>query len=58
MQEWNRYSVFKSLGREPIQGIEVELGFERDKIILVFKEPNAAKRAQKVRDGLNESLEG
>jgi hypothetical protein len=37
MQEWNRYSVFKSLDLEPIQGIEVELGFEREKIILVLK---------------------
>lgn len=60
MQEWNRYSVFKSLDRErePIQGIEVELGFERGKVVLLFKEPNAVDRAKKVRGGLNDSLEG
>jgi hypothetical protein len=56
IQEWNRYSVFKALAREPIQGIEVELGTKAGKIFLRFKEPNAFKRAEKVRKELNQAL--
>ncbi|MCG2639419.1 MULTISPECIES: hypothetical protein [Bradyrhizobium] len=58
IQEWNRYSVFKRLDvdREPIQGIEVELGFRNGKIIVRFKEPNAVDRAKEVRKGLDKSL--
>jgi hypothetical protein len=58
IQEWNRYSVFKKLDSEPIQGIEVELGAKKSKIFLRFKEPNAVERARKVRDELNQALSG
>jgi hypothetical protein len=47
VQEWNRYSVFKMLDREPIQGIEVELGNTGGKVSLSFREPNGEKRAEK-----------
>jgi len=56
IQEWNRYSVFKKLAGEPIQGIEVELGTKAGKVVLRFKEPDAVKRAKKVRKELNQSL--
>lgn len=58
MQEWNRYSVFKDLEREPIQGIEVELGAERHKIVMQFTQPNAAVRAAKMRKNLEQALNG
>jgi hypothetical protein len=58
IQEWNRYSVFKKLDSEPIQGIEVELGSESGKIFLRFKEPDAVKRAKKVRGELDQALAG
>jgi hypothetical protein len=56
VQEWNRYSVFKEPDREPIQGIEVELGAKAGKVFLRFKEPNAVKRAEKVRKELDQAL--
>ncbi len=58
IQEWNRYSIFKALDREPIQGIEVELGVQRGKVVLCFKEPNAADRSRKVIKELDVALEG
>jgi hypothetical protein len=58
IQEWNRYSVFKKLDSEPIQGIEVELGVKKRKVFLRFKEPNGVKRARKVRDELDQALAG
>lgn len=57
IQEWNRYSVFKALDREPIQGIEVELGAKAGQILLRFREPNAVQRAEKVRKELDQALE-
>ena len=58
IQEWNRYSVFKKLDTEPIQGIEVELGSKSGKVLLRFKEPDAVKRAKKVRQELDQALAG
>jgi hypothetical protein len=58
IQEWNRYSVFKALDREPIQGIEVELGTLNGKVVLCFKEPNAAGRSKKVIEELDGALKG
>jgi len=58
IQEWNRYSVFKKLDSEPIQGIEVELGSKSGKVFLRFKEPDAVKRAKKVRKELDQALAG
>ena len=56
IQEWNRYSVKKRLDSEPIQGIEVELGSKSSMIFLRFKEPDALKRAAKVRKELDQAL--
>lgn len=58
IQEWNRYSVFKALDREPVQGIEVALGNEKGKILLRFDEPNGTTRAGKVVKELDQALEG
>ena len=58
LQEWNRYSVKKAIGREPIQGIEVQLGVQDGKILVRFEEPESGKRAKKVVKGLDEALEG
>jgi hypothetical protein len=52
MQEWNRYSVFKSLDQEPIQGIEVRLGNSGGKVIIEFTGPNGAFHRDKVKDAL------
>jgi hypothetical protein len=56
IQEWNRYSVFKDLDREPIQGIEVKLGLVSDKIVVQFLEPNATGRAEKLTKELDQAL--
>jgi hypothetical protein len=56
VQEWNRYSVFKSLDSEPIQGVEVELGSDSGKVVLKFIELNSEKRAKKLRDNLDDAL--
>jgi hypothetical protein len=58
IQEWNRYSVFKDLDREPIQGIEVKLGAERGKVLVQFLEPNASSRAAKLEKDLDKTLDG
>jgi hypothetical protein len=58
IQEWNRYSVFKDLDREPIQGIEVKLGAQRDKILVQFLEPNARSRAERLEKDLEKALSG
>jgi hypothetical protein len=58
IQEWNRYSVFKGLDREPIQGIEVMLGSNHGKIIVQFLEPNAASGAVKLTKDLDKALSG
>jgi hypothetical protein len=58
IQEWDRYSVFKSIDREPIQGIEVELEKNAGKIVVRFKEPDAQKRAGKVIEELDKALTG
>jgi hypothetical protein len=58
VQEWDRYSVFKKLVSEPIQGIEVELGTKGGKVFLRFKEPNATNRAKRVRKELDQALAG
>jgi hypothetical protein len=58
VQEWNRYAVFKALDHVPVQGVEVMLGYERGKIVLKFLEPNAAKRAKKLRENLQDALKG
>jgi hypothetical protein len=55
IQEWNRYSVFKDLDREPIQGIEVKLGAQRDKIFVQFLEPKATA---KLEEDLDKALSG
>jgi hypothetical protein len=56
IEEWDRYSVFKVLDGEPIQGTEVELGTVADKIVLRFRGPAAPKRANKLRGNLNDAL--
>jgi hypothetical protein len=58
LQEWDRYSVFKSLDSEPIQGTEIELGLAGDKIAIRFicASTLAAKRAKKTRGDLDDAL--
>jgi hypothetical protein len=58
IQEWNRYSVFKDLDREPIQGIEVKLGLDKGKVVVQFLEPNAIARARKLAKDLDQALAG
>jgi hypothetical protein len=58
LEEWDRYSVFKALDAEPIQGTEVELGSTVDKIVLRFLGPHGRKRANKLRGKLNDALNG
>jgi hypothetical protein len=58
LEEWDRYSVFKALDAEPIQGTEVELGAPADKVVLRFVGPQGPKRANKLRANLNEALDG
>jgi hypothetical protein len=58
IQEWNRYSVFKDLDREPIQGIEVKLGVDHDRVVVQFLEPNASDRAGNLIKELNKALAG
>jgi hypothetical protein len=58
VQEWNRHSVFKDLDREPIQGIEVKIGAEGDKVIVLFLPPNASERAARVTKELDKALDG
>jgi hypothetical protein len=58
IQEWNQYSVFKDLGREPIQGTEIDLGHRDGKVIVRFLQPNARKRAEKVIKDLDQALVG
>jgi hypothetical protein len=56
IQEWDRYSVFKKLDREPIQGTEVRLGHNLDKVIIEFGEPNSKVRADKLKKNLSAAL--
>jgi hypothetical protein len=56
IQEWDRYSVFKKLDREPIQGVEVRLGHNLGRILVEFGEPNSKSRAEKLRKNLNMAL--
>jgi hypothetical protein len=56
IQEWNRYSVFKSLDQEPIQGIEVNLGNSGGKVIVQFLGPHGDAHREKVRKALAVAL--
>jgi hypothetical protein len=56
IQEWDRYSVFKKLDREPIQGTEVKLGHSAGKILVEFGEPHSRSRAKKLRKNLRVAL--
>jgi hypothetical protein len=57
-EEWDRYSVFKTLDREPTQSCEVELGKERDKVRLRFVGERSRKLAGQLRRELGKSLSG
>jgi hypothetical protein len=57
LQEWNRYSVFKDRKRDTIQGIEVELGADRELVVLTFVERDAADRAKELRGSLDKALD-
>ena len=56
LQEWDRYSVFKDLDREPVQGSEVDLGNDRGRVTMTFTGPAAASRSEKARIDLNIAL--
>jgi hypothetical protein len=56
LEEWDRYSVFKALDSEPIQGIDVELGTDAGKIVVQFLGPLGSKRARKLKSNLSASL--
>jgi hypothetical protein len=58
VEEWDRYSVFKVLDAEPIQGTEVELGTSADKMVLRFLGSQGLKRANKLRGNLDDALKG
>ena len=53
-----RYSVFKSLDREPIQGTEVQLGSRDGRVVVLFTGPQGNKRAKNLRKDLDEALIG
>ncbi len=57
IEEWDRYSVFKTLHRDPVQGNEVSLSHENGKIVLSFSSPKAQKNADDAREELDDSLE-
>ncbi len=56
IQEWDRYSVFKALDSEPIQGTEVELGSKAGKILVHFVGSSGPSHAKKLRSNLDEAL--
>ena len=58
LQEWNRYSVFKRLDREPTDSRNRSRARfqEWERSFCKFREPSALKRAAKVREGLDTSL--
>jgi hypothetical protein len=56
LEEWDRYSVFKALDSEPIQGIDVELGTESGKVAVKFLGGLGANRAKKLKSNLNAAL--
>jgi hypothetical protein len=58
LEEWDRYSVFKTLDREPIQGNEVSLGNKGGKVIVCFLGPLGTKRARVLRNDLDGALAG
>lgn len=57
IEEWDRYSVFKGLDREPVQGSEVTLENCAGRIVVTFVGPNGEKHAKKRRDELTASLD-
>ncbi len=57
IEEWDRYSVFKGLDYEPVQGNDVTLENRAGRIIVTFVGPNGEKHAKKRRDELNAALE-
>jgi hypothetical protein len=56
LEEWDRYSVFKTLDSEPIQGIEVELGNSAGLVQVSFVGPAGPSRAINLRNNFDESL--
>lgn len=58
LEEWDRYSVFKGLNREPIQGTEVQLGYRDQKVVVRFEGGPGRGRARKLSDELDKALIG
>jgi hypothetical protein len=56
VEEWDRYSVFKSLDQEPIQGTEVMLGVLSGKVKLEFLGSEKNRRTKKLIGDLDGSL--
>jgi hypothetical protein len=56
VEEWDRYSVFKSLDQEPIQGTEVMLGVLSGKVKLEFLGSEKIRRTKKLIGDLDGSL--
>ena len=57
LQDWDRYYVFHSSDRSPVQGTDVLLGMEGGKLVVAFPAEMQTK-ADKVREDLDQALAG
>lgn len=57
IQDWDRYTVFHSRTKVPIQGIDVKLQLQAGKAVVEFP-PDQKDRVDKLKKELNNALEG
>jgi len=55
LQDWDRYFVFETPGKLPIQGVDVRLGTDAGKIVVIFPE-GSKKQVEKICEDLDAGL--